>query len=185
MPNRHDGRAAGPLKPPPGALPKHPHLDDLDAISDDPHPRKTRRVEWVGEQSPYDNPVIAWNLLQGRYTEQQKQAIRLAAARARTRVCRERLLEHEHRYAQAVFKGLRRTYHWTKANNFVQDVDYADVDKILGSDVGHEFVDLDAREHDQPKVLTPPVEVVILSREEYAQYNDANDTGAIVGTHRR
>lgn len=143
-------------------LPKHPHLQDLLAVSDDPAPRKTRRIEWIGEQSPFDNPVIAWNMIQGNYTKLQMEAIRKAAARARVRVRRSRTAEHNHQYSVAACKGLHRTYHWTKENNYTCDVDYADVDIILGSDFGHEFVDLDAKEHDEPTILKPPMEIVVL-----------------------
>lgn len=144
-------------------LPRHERLDDLLAASDDPSPRKTRRIEWIGEKSPYDDPTVVWGLLTGYYTEEQKRLIRLAAARARTRVHRNRLFEHDHQHAQAVLKGLQRTYLWCKENNFVCDVDYHDVDIIFGSDCAHEFVDLDAREHDEPKVMSLPVEIVIVS----------------------
>lgn len=159
----------------------HGRLDDLLAASHDPAPRKTRRIEWVGEQSPYDNPVIAWNLLMGRYTPTQQRAIRLAAAQARTRECRERLMEHNHQHAQAVMRGLSRTYHWHKGNEFICDVDYADVDRILGSDAGHEFRDLDAMEGDQPTILLPPESVMVYATESIGSAQAI--AGALIASH--
>lgn len=159
----------------------HERLDDLLAVSDDPAPRKTRRIEWIGEQSPLDNPVIAWNLIQKRYTPTQERAIRIAAARARTRTYRERLLEHDHQYSQAVMRGLSRTYHWHKGNEFVCDVDYADVDRILGSDAGHEFRDLDAMEGDEPLILQPPVEVRIYTQDAIGSASAM--AGALIASH--
>jgi hypothetical protein len=135
-------------------LAEMPRLRDLDAISDDPHPRQTRRIEWIGEQSPLDDPVIVWKLMTGQFTATQAKAIRLAAAKANTRVRRERVFEHEHQYAMAALKGLHRTYHWTKDNDFICDVDYADVDRILGDPwCGHEFRDLD----DPAQANLPPL----------------------------
>lgn len=130
-------------------LPKHHDLPALLAHAADPHPRKTRRIEWIGEADPLDNPVVEYRLLTGQYTEQQKKAIRWAAATARTRGAkgglRNRLMEAEHRHAEATVTGLRRTYYWTRENNYVCAVDFEDVDRILGDPhVGHEFRDLDA-----------------------------------------
>jgi hypothetical protein len=139
--------------------PRHEGLLRLLSESEDPRPRGTRRVEWVGEASPLDNPVVAYNLMMGLYTPTQAKAVRLAAARARTRVRAARLLEHDHQHAMAVFRGLSRTYIWERENGYVQDVDWADVDRILGSSVGHEFVDLDALGEGEPRpgplVLAP------------------------------
>jgi hypothetical protein len=54
----------------------------------------------------------------------------------------------------AALKGLHRTYHWTKDNDFICDVDYADVDRILGDPwCGHEFRDLD----DPAQANLPPL----------------------------
>ena len=104
-------------------------------------------------------------MLQKQYTPLQMKAIRRAAAMARTRVCRERLTEAEHQYAQAAVKGLHRTYLWNKANNFIQDVDFADVDKIMGSPVAHEFRDLDDHDADEPVIVHPPLEITVLERD--------------------
>jgi hypothetical protein len=136
-------------------------MDELVALSDDPHPRGTRRIEWIGEQSPLDNDRIAANLLLGKYTPLQEMAIRLAAAKAITRVgdARSRILEHNHRYSMGVVKGLNRTYLFNKLNSYICDVDYHDVDIMFSAPYAHEFVDLDALEPDQPKVIKPSEEV--------------------------
>jgi hypothetical protein len=127
-------------------LPRHDGLGALLSASVDPAPRKTRRIEWVGEFNPLDLPFVAFATLRGQtfFTDEQKRLIRRMAARARTRGYRNRLMEHDHQHAMCAVKGLQRTYQWTRENGYVCDVDYADVDRILGSDVGHEFVDLDS-----------------------------------------
>jgi hypothetical protein len=140
------------------ALPKHDRLDDLLGASSDPHPRKTRRVEWVGQVSPLDNPIIVLRLLNGYYTPLQEQAIRKAAAHARTRgdSHRIRLLEHDHPGAQAVFKGLKQTYIFSAKNGYVQDVSYEDCDVIFSSEVADEFRDLDnPNEAPDPRLALP------------------------------
>lgn len=128
------------------SLPRHNRLYDLKAASEDLHVRKTRRIEWIGEQSPLDDERIMAKLLMGKYTPLQVESIRRAAAWAKTRAggVRTRLFEHNHQHAMAVVKGLSRTYHFTKLNGYVCDVDYKDVDILLGDPyAGHGFVDLD------------------------------------------
>ena len=71
-------------------LPRHIRLDDLLGASDDPMPRKTRRVEWIGEDNIMEDPRIQANILLGRYSEVQKRAIMMAAAKANTRGHRHR-----------------------------------------------------------------------------------------------
>lgn len=144
-------------------LPRHEGLPALLSHATDPAPRKTRKIEWIGERSPLDEPVVAWRLMTKQFTALQEAVIRRAAAMARTRVKRERLFEHDHQHAQAVLKGLHRTYLFTKANNYIQDVDYHDVDILLGSESGHEFRDLDAP--DPPTPTVTPNEVRLIERE--------------------
>lgn len=180
------------------ALPRHRGLDELLAASEDPHPRGTRRIEWVGERSPLDDDRVLAKLLLSEsrmpgaptyYTPTQCRAIRLAAARARTRGdgWRNRIMEHSHQHAMAVVHGLRRTYYWTKSNGYVCDVDYHDADVILSSDSGHEFVDLDALEPGQPKVITPSPEVFKLVATEavpaLSRRGEGPPRGAIVAAH--
>lgn len=142
------------------ALPRHERLDDLLALSEDPSPHKTRRVEWIGQKSPLEDPRVQLNLLMGNYTPLQETAIRLAAARAVTRVgnVRSRLIEHDHRYGMATFKGLSRSYHFTPLNSFICELTYRDADILLSSECGKEFRDLDdPNSRDQVKVLDSEV----------------------------
>lgn len=126
-------------------LPRHLRLDELLSNSSDPAPRKTRRVEWVGEDNIMEDPRVQANLLLKRYSATQERAIMMAAARANTRGHRHRtrLLEHNHAAAQAVVMGLSRTYIFSELNSYIQFVDFADYDAIFASGMAHEFVDLD------------------------------------------
>ena len=105
-------------------LPKHERLDDLLGASSDPAPRRTRRIAWVGEPSPFDDPAVAYLMTTGRLPPAVRRGIRLAAARANTRNGhRRRLLEHPHPLSLAPVPGLGRSYAWTPANGYLQDVD--------------------------------------------------------------
>lgn len=157
----------------PATLPRPEKLRDLLAASDDPHPRKTRRIEWVGEQSPLDNPVIAFNLLTGRYSPQRAKAIRWAAAKANTRVMRIRVFEHDHHLSMAPQAHLGRSYVWSEANGYVQEVDYRDVDGILAGPNGHEFRDVTDRDPDEPDALVLPPEVMRLVEQERVEVGTA------------
>ena len=181
----------------PGKPPRHDRLDDLLAASEDPRPRRTRRIEWIGEQSVFDAyPDLPHKLAMDAgkaandptrfFTPQQETAIRRAAQKAVVRVHRVRLMEHDHQHALATNK-LNRTYEFRRENNYICDVDYADVDRILGSPSGHEFRDLDATEPDQPKILTPPASIVrVISTERAAATalrGDGPQRGQLIAAH--
>lgn len=140
-------------------LPTHERLPDLLAASDDPHPRKTRRIEFVGDRSPFDDERVQANLLLGRYTPTMVDAIRLAAKRAVVRIYRftDRVLETNSRHALAPVAHLGRTYRWHAGNNYIEDVDYGDVDAILGSPDGHQFRDVTNGVPPEVKTFSPEV----------------------------
>lgn len=151
-------------------LPRHERLPDLLAASEDKHVRKTRRIEFIGDYNPMaDDRVMAKLLLSesGRndlpkpFTPTQCLAIRRGAAKAVLRVSGHsvRLMEHDHQLSQAVTPHLSRTYEWNTTNHFIADVDYRDVDVLLGSNVGHQFRDITDIDPDEPTVLTPSPEV--------------------------
>jgi hypothetical protein len=139
--------------------PTHERLPDLLAASDDPHPRKTRRIEFVGERSPFDDERVQANMLLGRFTPTIEQAIRLAAKKAVVRIHKftERVLERDHRYALAPEKHLGRTYRWHAGNNYIEDVDFGDVDAILGGPSAHQFRDVTDGQPPEIKTFSPEV----------------------------
>lgn len=143
-------------------LPRHDRLGDLLGASTDPAPRKTMRIEWVGQPNPLDNPIVQWGMIQGWYSDDVKKAIRKAAAIAVTRVRRNRLLEHDHQHSLAAMKGLRRTYMWSDANQYICDVDYDDVDIIFSSSVANEFRNLDRDDFPIPDIMLPPTDLIVI-----------------------
>jgi hypothetical protein len=153
------------------ALPRHERIPDLLGAKDVHAPKGRRRVEWVGQASPLDNPMIVARMLAGLYTPLQEQAIRRAAAHARTRgqitkngfyePHRIRLLEHDHTGAQVVFQGLHETYIFSPKNMYIQDVTFHDYDVIFASNVADEFRDLeDPNRKPDPRAMLPTEEEV-------------------------
>lgn len=150
--------------------PTHERLPDLLAASDDPHPRKTRRIEFVGERSPFDDERVQANMLLGRYTPTIEQAIRLAAKKAVVRIhgFTERVFERNDHRSLAPVAHLNRSYRWHAGNNYIENVDFDDVDAILGGPCGHEFIDLDAPGAEAKRVKTFAPEVFKLVAVEVA-----------------
>lgn len=157
--------------------PTHERLPDLLATND-VGPRKTRRIEFIGERSPFDDERVQAKILLGRFTPTQLHAIRTAAKRAVVRIHRfsERVLERDHQYALAPDKHLQRTYRWHAGNAYIEDVDYRDVDAIMGGPSGHQFRDLDAGD-DAPIVTTFSPEVFKLVAQEATAATAPKGTG--------
>ena len=122
-----------------------------------------------------DDPRVQAKILMGKYTPLQEAAIRLAAAKAVTRVfgARDRLMGHEHQHSIGHVKGLHRSYLFTHLNGYTCDVDYHDVDIIMSSPYAHEFVDLDALGPDEPRIMTFTDEVFQLVSADAAGLADA------------
>jgi hypothetical protein len=153
-------------------LPRHERLPDLLAASEDPHPRKTRRIKFVGDFVPADNDLIMAKVMlsealmvQGKpgapYTETMVKAVRWANATALKPIsgCLIRVFEHDDQLSMAPQAHLSRTYQWRGENDFTCDVDYRDVDVILGGADGHQFRDITDQDPDEPTVILPSPEV--------------------------
>lgn len=118
-----------------------------------------RRIEWIGEQSPLDEPFVQFNLAMGHYTPEQEAILRRAAVLAHLR--RDHISE---RVLTKDRDGLSEDVRWgPHPGMFVRTVSNADADKILSCNDGHEFRDLDAMEPDEPTVLHPPLAIKLVS----------------------
>lgn len=178
------------------ALPRHEGREALLAHADDPHPRKTRRIEWVGDYNPLNDELVRWKLLLSEsptpgvprwFTPTQCRAIRVAAAKAReARTGWRRQLECDHPASLAPVKGLSRTYEWSRDNAYICHVDYRDADIIL-SVAAYEFIDLDALDSDQPRLVTPSPDIFRLVAVDAARataaVGDGPPPGAVVAAH--
>jgi hypothetical protein len=121
--------------------------------------RGQRRIEWVGEQSPLDEPFVQFNLAAGNYTREQEAILRRAAVLAHLR--REHITE---RVLTTDDPGLSEDVRFGPyPGTFVRTVSNADADKILSCSDGHEFRDLDAMEPDEPTIVHPPLMVKLVS----------------------
>lgn len=112
-----------------------------------------RRIEWLGELSPMDDPFLWTGIAANRFTVEMVKMIRRAALR---RTVKNRDGE---RILGVNDPGLSREYVWTRRNRWTCVLTYADADKVMACSDAHEFRDLDATEADQPALLLPPKEV--------------------------
>ena len=170
------------------SLPRHTGLDALLSDAGDKHMRKTRRVEWIGDYNPMADERVLAKLLMGAFTPLQQQSIRKSTAFGKypdgtTR----RLMENGNRHAMATVSHLGRTYHFTASNGYVCDVDYRDVDVLLGDPhSGHEFVDLDDPESAErrKKLIVPTVQVFkLISRQFLDRDTDIVPRGFKAASH--
>jgi hypothetical protein len=64
-------------------LPVHKRLDEVVASGIDPHPRKTRRIKWIGDYNPMHDAKVVYNLLYKQFNAFQEAAVRKSAAYAK------------------------------------------------------------------------------------------------------
>ncbi len=123
-----------------------------------------RRVGWLGEASPFDDPLIEYRRDTGQYTREQLAVLREAARRRVQRIPGGRTARAlEPGNAPGQIPGLSQRYEWgPRATQYVQYLTFSDADKILSSSDGHEFVDLDSTEMDEPVVIQPPVAIRVI-----------------------
>lgn len=104
-----------------------------------------RRIEWVGEPSPFDNPETVWKLGTRQYDKPVKDGVPLAEvirAVARRRIRRS---PDHNREMTKDRDGLSRDWVWgPAAGTYVRLLPNADADKLLSGPSAAEFRDLDA-----------------------------------------
>ena len=123
-----------------------------------------RRIGWLGEASPFDDPLIEYRRDTGQYTREQLAVLREAARRRVQRLpgCRtSRALEPG--TAPGQIPGLTQRYEWgPRTTEYVRYLTFSDADKVLACSDGHEFIDLDSTEMDEPVVIQPPVAIRVI-----------------------
>ena len=136
-------------------IPRHPDMAAMIALSRDPADhRPTRRIEFIGELSPFDKTRLQHALQSGKLSLTMAEAARQVAARARTRAGgRVYMVEPPHQHALVPITGISKTYVFGPKNNYIQNVAYRDAELLLASKDCHLYLDLDALEPDQPKPL--------------------------------
>ena len=131
----------------------------------DPRPAPGhRRIEWVGEPSPFDNPNVALKLACGHYTPIQAETIR---AYHRKRI--QRTPGHN-RVMTKDRDGMTQDWVWgPKAGTYVRLLPNRDADKLLSGPSGAEFRDLDAPAAPS-SVAVPNRDIRLMSATEFDQY---------------
>jgi hypothetical protein len=148
----------------------------------------TVRIEWVGEKSPLDEEWVWVAKHAGLMTPRQIAVLETAALTCvyRTKTAARELLAGNgdgqlaftdapllqaasYGYNQQGVRYLtrpeRRGYVWGAGNRWVMPMSFHDADVLLSGRDGHEFVNLDAREHDEPKLVLPPVQIRIVQHQ--------------------
>jgi hypothetical protein len=148
----------------------------------------TVRIEWVGEKSPLDDEYVWFAKHTGRYTPRQLAVLEAAALTCvyRTKTAARELLAgngdgqlpftdapllqaasygYNQQGERYLSRPERRGYIWGAGNRWVMPMSFHDADVLLSSRDGHEFVNLDARELDEPKLIVPPQEVLVVHRQ--------------------
>lgn len=122
----------------------------VDAPASDPD-GKYVEVEWIGEKSPLENPVVAYKLMRvGKsdgFTDHQAAVVRAAA---RLRIGKFK----GHNRAMGPESGLSQTYVWgPKVKTYVRKMTYADAERLLATNSGHEFRIVGQPASEQPMAL--------------------------------
>jgi hypothetical protein len=132
----------------------------------------SRRIEWLGEKSPFEEPFVEFGVTTNQFTKEQVQVLRNAAMKTEPRwVGKERHLGINDQRIK-----LTRDYLWHRGNKWICRMVFADADAVLSSAHGHEFLDLDAHDQDAPKILYPPVAVRVVG-EEVLKYGETVGRG--------
>jgi len=112
-----------------------------------PAPQGCVWVEWVGEASPLDSPVVRFNLAMGRYTAEQEAVIRRLMEVRIARVHRHtRTIRRGNGYGQIPTLGVEfvrfgpdQRKRPGEPGSFIQAVPFRAADAIKASESGHEF----------------------------------------------
>lgn len=105
-------------------------------------------VEWVGEASPLDSPVVRYNLATGRYSAEQQAVIRrLMEVRIARVHGHTRTLRRGNAPGQIPTLGVEVVHFGPNAKarpgthgSFIQPIPFRAADAIKSSESGHEFV---------------------------------------------
>lgn len=138
-------------------------LPDPERLPEPPHGHVW--VEWVGEASALDSPVVRYNLISGKYTPEQVHVIRELARRRIARVHRHttRSIRRGNGEGQIPTLGVERVTFGPNAKarpgqpgSFVQAVPFRAADAIKASECGHEFIIHNERDGEQQSHLRLP-----------------------------
>lgn len=127
-------------------------------------------VEFVGDQSPFDDPWVTMRIQLGHYTADQVEVMREMAKRA------VKPWKNVRRFiAKSHIPGLSRNYTWGtgkdrlplmepgEPGSFIQLMTNHDADLLKSSDSGYQFVIHPIEE----KLIVPPSEIKIVQRDDF------------------
>lgn len=129
-------------------------------------------VEFVGDQSPFDDPFVAMRIQLGHYSRDQIEVMRAMARRA------VKPWKNLKRYvAKSHVPGLSRDYTWGTGDpkkplmdpgepgSFIQMMTNRDADLLRSSDSGYQFVIHPIED----QIIVPPTDIRIVERDDFGQ----------------
>lgn len=136
-------------------------------------------VEWVGEASPLDSPVVRHRLMTGRYTREQEAVIRRLMQVRVARVHRHtRTLRRGNGLGQLPALGVEMVRFGPdervrpgQPGSFIQAIPFKAADTIKACDSGHEFRIWNERDGEQInhiQIVDPTLKVV--ARDEFREF---------------
>jgi hypothetical protein len=142
-----------------------------------PPPNDHVWVEWVGEASPLDSPVVRYRLLTGQYTAEQQAVIRrlmevrIARTHRHTRTIRRGngLGQIPTLGVEFVRFGPDQRKRPGEPGCFIQAIPFRAADAVKASESGHEFVIHQERDGEQQSHLRLPDGTVRIVSEETFQ----------------
>ncbi len=134
------------------------------------------RIEWIGERSPFDEDWVWLGKHTGKFTRRQLDLLDRMALRCNHRISTSaRELVAGNGLGQVAFQDApqlpgddrgRHGYTWgPRKAGWGRVMSYRDADLLLSCAGGHEFVNLDARDVDEPKVIVPPLQIHMVRSE--------------------
>lgn len=129
----------------------------------------TRRIEWIGRPSIFDDPVLTYRRIAGLVSQQELNVLREIASRSIYRVDGHtaRRLGPEDPF------GLSRWYQWgPHPGSYVQDVEEGDWRLIVESRSRKEFRDVTDGLPEPAPVVIPDGEIRITKEEEFSSLQD-------------
>jgi hypothetical protein len=135
-------------------------------------------VEYVGDESPFDDPYVTLRIQMGKYTPDQVEVLREMARRAiKPWAHLRRTITKGGGFGE--IPGFSRSYvfghgqrHKPPAEpgepgSFYQLMTNRDADLLKSSEAGYQFR---IHPHDPPRIITPPTDIRIVQRDDMRNY---------------
>jgi hypothetical protein len=141
-----------------------------------PPPAGRYWLEWIGDQSPMQDPFIEYKMARGGFTPEQVAVIRAMTRDAVIRVNNTVSLSMVRHNGPGGQPGLSQDYTFGPRlrarpgdpGSYVQHVTSRDLEILVTSPNGHQFTHIGAPDEDL--LIQPPAEIVFTNRQQFKDY---------------